>query len=350
MEIRRLGRSELPISSLGLGCWAFGGGRYWGGQSQKDTDEVVHAALDHGITYFDTAEVYNDGESERSLGLALKGRRSGAVIGTKDSTSNTKETVLREHCEASLKRLGTDCIDIYMLHWPINAKAIEHFSADPMLVLSPPAMEEAFGMLMQFRKEGKIREIGISNHCVVQMEEIRKTGADVVANELPYNLVSRAIEESILPYCLRNRIGVIGYMAMQQGVLAGIYPTFDAIPPAQAHSRHFRQSRGGVESRHHEDGAEGEMLVLLQEMKMIAKSLGMAVPMLSLAWAMANRGIDCTLVGSRSLTKLEMNIEAASCRLSADVLEQLNRLSQPVLEKLGDNPDYYENRLQSRVH
>ena len=223
-EKEELGCIRYQPSILGMGCWAFGGGKYWGDQNQKDVDEVVHSALDHGINYFDTAEVYNDGESERSLGLALKGRRNEAVIGTKVSTSNTKASALREHCEASLKRLGTDYIDIYMLHWPINPKAIEHFTNDKSLISSPPSIQEAFDTLMQLQIEGKIRQIGISNHGVEQMEEIKKTGASIAVNELPYNLISRGIEDGILPYCVLNNIGVIGYMAMQQGILAGIYP------------------------------------------------------------------------------------------------------------------------------
>ncbi len=349
MEKRQLGDSDLYLSSLGMGCWAYGGGAYWGAQSQQDVDAVVRAALDQGINYFDTAEAYNDGASERSLGLAFKGRRHEAVIGTKVSTSNTKAAMLREHCEASLKRLNTDYIDLYMLHWPINPKAIEHFSPEQSLVADPPTVAEAFATLEALRREGKIRAIGVSNHGVRQMTEVIETGVKIVANELPYNLISRAIEPEILPFCVKNGVGVLGYMALQQGVLAGIYPDFDSIPPAQAHSRHFHQRRGGDQSRHGEEGAEAEIQTLLDGMKKIAADLNLTVPALALAWAMANRAIACTLVGSRNVDELKLNIATASYRLAPDVITRLNQLSDPVLAKLGANPDYYESRSQSRI-
>jgi myo-inositol catabolism protein IolS len=347
---KRLGSSNLYLSALGMGCWAFGGGKYWGDQSQKDVDEVVHKALDQGINYFDTAEAYNDGESEASLGLALKGRRKEALIWTKVSTSNTKSAALREHCEASLKRLGTDYIDLYMLHWPINPKAIEHFTNDKELIASPPSVEEAFETLIDLQKEGKILEIGISNHGVKQMKEIKKTGARVIANELPYNLISRGIEDGILPYCIKNGIGIIGYMAMQQGILTGIYSSVESIPAAQAHSRHFHFSRGGEQSRHEETGAEAEIFQMLSYMQKISKEINASIPSLSLAWAMAKDGISCTLVGSRNVNELKMNIDTASKELSGDVIEELDKLSDPVLKKIGSSIDYYESRENSRIY
>lgn len=203
---------------FGDGCWQFGGdsNSYWGDQSQKDVVEVVSMALDNGINYFDTAEMYNDGESERSLGLALKGRRHKAIIGTKIKPSNTKSKTLREHCEASLRRMQTDYIDLYMLHWPINAQSILHFSNDESLIADPPTVEEVFHTLKELQQEGKVRYIGISNHGIEQMEEVRKTGVQVVANQLIYNLICRAVETEILPYCADHRIGVIGYMGLHQ--------------------------------------------------------------------------------------------------------------------------------------
>lgn len=345
-----MSNTNLSLSVLGMGCWAYGGGKYWGEQSQKDVDEVVHAALDLGINYFDTAEVYNDGESERALGLALKGRRTEAVIGTKVSTSNTKADDLRRHCEESLKRLGTDYIDLYMLHWPINPKAIAHFTSDKGLISSPPSIEEAFSTLLQLQQEGKIREIGISNHGVLQMEEVRKTGVNIAVNELPYNLISRGIEEEVLPYCKKNNIGVLGYMALQQGILAGKYSLAESIPAAQAHSRHFHFSRGADQSRHGEAGAEKEIFELLQVMNKIALEINTNILYLSLAWAMAKEGITSTLVGSRNISQLTMNVGAASFKLPGDVIEMLNRLSEPVLAKMGSNPDYYESRKNSRIY
>jgi myo-inositol catabolism protein IolS len=349
MEMRKLGKSDIELSVLGVGCWAFGGGKYWGDQNQKDVNEVVSKALDFGLNYFDTAEVYNDGKSEESLGIALKGIRHNAVIGTKISPSNTRPDVLRSHCEGSLKRLDTDYIDIYMVHWPITPLGIAHFTDDTDLINNPPSVEEAFGTLADLKKEGKIRAIGLSNFGVRQMEEVLSLGADIVVNELPYNLLSRAIEEEILPYCKQEQIGVIGYMALQQGLLAGIYPTPESVPPMQAHSRHFHHSRGKGESRHGEEGAEKEIFQAIDEIKCLAGELGMSIAQISLAWAMAEEAVACTLVGSRNIKELSDNIASTEHELDKDIIEKLNQITEPVLKKLGGNADYYQSGTQRRI-
>ena len=125
MEKRVVGKSGIEISVMGIGGWSYGGGDYWGPQAQEDVDAVAHAALDNGINFFDTAEGYNEGRSEEAVGRALKGRRSEAIIATKISPNNTEPTVLREHCDASLRRLQTDYIDIYIVHWPITEHSVE---------------------------------------------------------------------------------------------------------------------------------------------------------------------------------------------------------------------------------
>ena len=349
VRIDRVGKSQIEIAAIGMGCWAYGGGVYWGGQAQPVVNEIISYALEHGVNYFDTAEVYNDGESERSLGIALKGRREKAVIGTKVSTSNIMPATLRKHCEKSLLRLDADYIDIYMLHWPVNKTSIAHFAADSELLDNLPDVAEVFGTLLNLKKEGKIREIGISNHGVGQMKEILAVGTDIAVNELPYNLISRAIEAEILPFCIKNHIGVIGYMAYQQGILTGAYKSFEQLSPSQAHSRHFIMERGREMSRHNEKGAEGEILKLLSVINGVSNQLGVSFATVSLAWAMAKEGISCTLVGSRNIDELKMNIAAAEYVLPKDALDALNAASKPVLNKLGDNPDYYENRNTSRV-
>ena len=349
MKINLIGKSKIEISSLGMGCWSYGGGKYWGTQSQTDVNAIVQTALDYGINYFDTAEVYNDGESERSLGIALKTRRSNAVIGTKISPTNVRKETLKTHCEKSLSRLNTDYIDIYMLHWPINKKSINHFSTKQSNLEKLPSIEEVFNGLIELQKEGKIREIGISNHGLKQMNEIAKAGIYIAVNELPYNLISRAIEKDILPYCYKNKIAVMGYMALQQGVLAGKYNDFEKIRPSQAHSRHFHFSRGGIESRHGETGAENEIQELIKVIQEISDELNIPFTTVSLAWAMSNEKIANTLVGSRKITQLMMNFNAAEYVLPIDAIRRLNTSSQHVWDVLGNNPDYYENRNDSRI-
>src|SRR5690606_5455375 len=131
MEYREIKNGDLKLSIIGTGCWSFGGGEYWGSQDQNDVNDVVHASVGFGINYFDTAEAYNDGRSETSLGIAMKGiPRDKLVIGTKVSPSNCYRDTLIEHCEGSLRRLETDYIDIYMIHWPIHPHSIRHFTQD----------------------------------------------------------------------------------------------------------------------------------------------------------------------------------------------------------------------------
>lgn len=349
MKINRLGHSDLKVGRMGMGCWSFGGGSYWGEQAQSDVDSVVSACLESGVNYFDTAEAYNDGESEVSLGKALKGRRSEAVIGTKISTSNVGPGLVRKHCEESLKRLGTDYIDLYMLHWPINQKAVEGFSGAPADDTTLPSNEEVFEDLYQLKKAGKVRWIGVSNHGVRQLEQIRQTGVEIVANELPYNLISRAIEGEIAAACSENGIGIIGYMAMQQGILANIYQSIDEIPPAQAHSRHFANCRGGDMSRHYEDGAEEEISILMTELRKISSEIGVGVPTLSLAYALNYAYVSCTLVGSRNIKQFNDNLKTEAWEMPQELRKKLDKISQPVLDKLGYSPDYYEGRSTSRI-
>ena len=349
MKKRKLGMSDLEVAPIGMGCWAYGGGEYWGEQSQRDVNEVVSRALDLGINLFDTAEMYNNGASEESLGLALKGRRHEAVICYKISPSNAYAKTIRKHCEASLKRLGTDYLDVYMLHWPINEISVKHFTDDPDIIASPPTVQEAFGALMDLQREGKIRYIGISNFGVKQMDEARATGAQIVVNELPYNILSRAIEKDIVPYCIKHGIGIIASMALQQGLLAGIYNSPDDVPPYQAHSRHFKHERGAGTSRHGGEGAEEEVFQTVRALQEIAHDLGVHIAQLSIAWILAKPGIRCALVGSRNIKELESNVKAGMLELDNEIIGRIDRISEPILMKLGYNPDYYESPENSRI-
>jgi myo-inositol catabolism protein IolS len=347
MKKRRLGNSDLDVSILGVGCFQFGGGSYWGPQDLKDVEEVVHRALDTGINYFDTAEVYNEGESERALGIALKGRRDQAIIGSKVTTANIEPAKLRAHCEGSLKRLGTDYLDLYMLHWPLNALSVKHYSSDEQIIANLPSVQEVFNTLQDLKKEGKIRHIGISNHGIKQMDEVRATHVPVVANELAYNLLSRAIEAELIPYCDKNQIGVIAYMPLQQGLLTGKYSSLDEVRPMLARTRHFHHSR--TDSRHGEAGAERETFQAIQDINAIAAELHVSPSVLSLAWVMANEHIPTTIVGSRNLTHLHSNVEGASLQLDDKTIAKLNDVTEQLRLILGNNPDYWENRNDSRI-
>lgn len=346
METRKSGKSQLELGVLGLGCWPFGGGQYWGGQDQKDVNDVVKAAIDFGVNYFDTAEAYNNGKSEESLGLAIKGvPRDKAVIGTKISPSNTRPDRLIAHCEKSLQRLGTDYIDLYMVHWPITRKAIAHFTEEAIEV---PMVDEAFATLRRLKEQGKIRFIGVSNFAPNKLKEALDTETEIVINELPYNLLCRAIEYEILPQCAAQGIGVLGYMVLLQGILADLYPTLDDVPTWQRRTRHF-DSRKCKEVRHGEPGAERETNEALAGIRKIAQEYGMTMPEIAIKWAIANPAITCVLAGSRNVKELKANVEAVEKPLPQEVIMKLNQATDGLKEKLGGSFDYYETAANDRT-
>lgn len=345
MKMRRCGTSALELPVLGIGCWSFGGGDYWGEQDQGDVDAIVSAALESGCGYFDTAEVYNEGRSESSLGMALRGRRSRAVIGTKVSPHNTAPDVLRRHCEDSLRRLRTDYIDLYMVHWPIHSHALRHYTEDVSLIDSPPDTGDAFDELSRLREEGKIREIGVSNFGVTQLGEIAQYG--ISANQVCYNLLTRGIEFEILPACRDAGVGLIGYMPLMQGILTGKYRTLDEIPPQRTRTRHFSGARPS--SRHGEAGFEGLLAETLEILLGIAHDAAMPLMELSLAWSIANTAVSCTINGVRSAEQLSENVKAAGTVLSSDLLSDLDRATLALKDALGPNPDLFEAKENSRV-
>ncbi len=347
MEKRKAKQSGLEFSVLGAGCWAFGGGEYWGDQSQKDINEVVPASVDLGINYFDTAEAYNEGRSESSLGEAIRGLpRDRFLIGTKISPSNCYKDTLVTHCNDSLKRLGTDYIDVYMLHWPIHPHSIRHFTEDEAVIRNPPSIGEAMQTLLELRAAGKIRHIGVSNFSKELLLDLPVT--EIAVNELPYNLFCRAGEFDILSASYSRGIGVIGYMTLLQGILANIYPTLDDVPVWQRRSRHFSAKRT-KECRHGEDGAEEEVNEALVSLRRLSGELGMTMADLAIKWILANPAITCALVGSRNIRELEENIKALDNPLSADVKNELDRITAPIKQKLGNHLDFYESAENDRT-
>ena len=311
MEIRACGGSGLKLSVLGLGCWSFGGGEYWGPQDQADVDAVVRRAVDAGVTYFDTAEAYNDGRSEASLGRALRGApRDRVVIGTKVSPSHARPDDLRRSCEASLARLGTDVIDLYLVHWPVTLPAIRHFDAG---AIECPAVDDAFATLQRLCDEGKVRHAGVSNHSLARLDESRRSCLAIAANELPYNLLSRAIEDEVLPGCAARGVGVIGYMALLQGILTDARADLGNVRPWQRRTRHFDAAKAPG-ARHGLPGHEDEVRRALAAVRELCRDLGRPLCEVALAWTLARPGLTCSLVGCRTVAQLEANLRAASSR------------------------------------
>jgi aryl-alcohol dehydrogenase-like predicted oxidoreductase len=210
-ELVYIPRTQLKVSRVALGTWAMGGWM-WGGTDERESVATIHAALDQGINLIDTAPVYGFGVSEEIVGAALKGQRSRAVIATKTGLewrdgkvyrNATRARILQE-VDDSLRRLGTDYIDIYQVHWP-----------DPLV-----AVEETAEAMRSLFEQGKIRAIGVSNFSVDQMARFRKV-APLHVLQPPYNLFERAIEAEILPYCRANDIATLGYGALCRGLLSG---------------------------------------------------------------------------------------------------------------------------------
>ena len=332
MERRYLGNSGLMVSVLGLGCWPLGGGWGWGDQDEQESIRTIHAALDAGINLLDTAEAYNDGHSEEVVGLALRGRRDQAIVATKISPNNAEPATLRAHCEASLERLQTDYIDLYQVHWPID----------------PPMMADAFATLRDLQNEGKVRAIGVSNHGIEQLGQVATTGVPVVSNQLCYNLLSRAIEFEILPYCLEHGMGTLTYMALMQGLLTGKYLSIDDVPPFRTRTRHFSGTRPG--SRHGEEGAEAETFEALAEIGRLAHEAATPMADVAIGWVLAQPGVTCVLVGSRSRQQLQENLQAASLSLAPDLVLQLSRATEALKLKMGSNPDYFQGGENRRTH
>jgi aryl-alcohol dehydrogenase-like predicted oxidoreductase len=346
MEMRQCGRSGLRLSALGIGCWEFGGGEYWGEHSQADANAAVRRAVSLGISYFDTAEVYNEGRSEESLGRALQGvPRDRVVVGTKIAPSNTEPDVLVEHCEASLRRLRTDYVDLYMVHMPITPPAIAHFTKR----LVRPSVPDAFSTLLKLQEQGKIRYIGVSNFGVERLNEAMSFGAGIAANQLAYNLLARAIELEILPHCWKVGVGVIGHMTLMQGLLADLYPTLDDVPLWQRRTRHFNPRRAGALCRHGEEGAEEETMQAITAIRAIAARHGMKTAEIAVRWALAGKGITCSLVGCRNAEEVEADATAASEPLAPEIVEELNAATLPLLQKLGPSFDYYEGAHNDRT-
>lgn len=315
MELRPLGQSGIQASVVGLGAWAIGGWP-WGGTDETDSIEAIHAALDEGITLIDTAPAYGLGLSEELVGKALAGRRHQAIIATKcglvwDTDKGTyffdemdkkvhrylgPESIRRE-IDQSLRRLKTDCIDLYQTHWP-----------DPT---TPVA--ETMGCLMDLKVAGKIRAIGVSNATVEQIQEYQRVGP-VDSDQDKYNLLDRAIEADLLPYCRRNHIAVLAYSPLAKGLLTG-----KMGPDRALRESDFRQydPQFSMENRR----AVAEML---DRYRPVADDLHLTFGQVAIAWTIAQPGVTHTLVGARNPKQARENARAGDVILTGGDLEAIN--------------------------
>ncbi len=330
MNYNYLGKTNIKVSEFALGCWPFAGGSVWGTQDKSDSISTVHAALDNGINFFDTAEGYNDDyHSESILGEALVNRRNRSVIATKISPPNLLPQKIEEACNNSLKRLSTDYIDLYQIHWPnhdIN-------------------MEDSINELNKLVDKGKIRSLGVCNFGVDDLNEILNLGV-FSTDQLPYNLLWRPIEEEILPECKKNNIGIICYSPLAQGLLTGRYRNADEVPDGISRSRLFNKNR--PLSNHDDEGCENEVFKCINKIQEIAKTLGENSAKISLSWVRQQSNITSLLVGARNTKELEMNLSAFEYDLSTELIKELSDLTNNVKVYLGKNPDMWksDNRMR----
>ena len=320
MQYRTLGKTGIDVSVMALGCWPFAGGKVWGEQSDADSIATVHAALDAGINFFDTAEGYEAGHSERVLGRGLLGRRDEAVIATKVSPSHLAGPDVIAACERSLRNLQTETIDLYQIHWPNWNVPIE----------------ETVAALESLQRQGKVRAIGVSNFGVQDLSAILEL-TDVVTNQMPLSLLWRVIETGVQPLCLARGVGIICYSPLAQGLLTGRYASADDVPDGLARTRLYAGSR--PQSQHGEPGCEAEVFAALAEIQRIADGLGQPMAAVALAWARRQPGVTSFLVGARTPAELAWNLPSLALELSAEVVAELNRVTEPVKRALGDNPD-----------
>jgi aryl-alcohol dehydrogenase-like predicted oxidoreductase len=317
MTLRTLGQSDLQITPIGIGAWAIGGGQWefaWGSQDDGHSISAIHAGLDHGINWIDTAAVYGLGHSETVVGQAIKGLQTRPYIFTKCSlvwnnsgkiSHNLQAASIRREAEASLKRLGLDTIDLYQIHWPA-------WSGNPESA-SPGSIEEAVGALAKLKAEGKIRHIGVSNFNAQQMQRALSV-APIASLQPPYSLLATEIEVSILPFTQEHQIGVIVYSPMASGLLSGSM-TRERIAglPEDDWRKHSPNFQEPLLSRN---------LRLVETLRAIGKLQNATPGEVAIAWTLRNSAVTGAIIGVRSAQQVSGIAGAADVTLSPnDILE-----------------------------
>jgi len=318
MKLRQLGNSDLHITPVGIGAWAMGGGKWefaWGPQDDKDSIEAIHAGLDRGLNWIDTAAVYGLGHSETVVGRAIKDLRERPYVFTKCSlvwdeqggiSHNLQAASIRREAEGSLKRLGVERIDLYQIHWPAWKGQPEN--------ASPGSIEEAMQTLVSLQHEGKIRRFGVSNFNPAQMTRAQAI-APITSLQPPYSLLARDVEISTLPFALRNRIGVIVYSPMYSGLLSG------------AMTRSRIANLPGDDWRRNNPNFQEPLLTsnleLVEIMRRIGARHNVGAGQVAVAWTLSNRAVTGAIVGVR--TAAQARDIAGDLRLSEEEAAEIDK-------------------------
>lgn len=322
MRTRKLGYTDLHLTTVGLGTWAIGGSWQWGWGSQDDAESIaaIRRALDLGVNWIDTAPAYGLGHSEEIVGRAIAGRRDEILIATKcglvwdeGSTSfdrRLKAESVRAECEASLRRLNVEVIDLYQIHWPTP---------------SDEDIEEAWATIADLVQKGKIRYAGVSNFSVAQLKRVQPIHP-VASLQPPYSMIERGVEEELLAHCAANDIGVIVYSPMQTGLLTGKY-TRERI--ARLPDDDWRKHR----SDHFQEPALSANLELVEALRPIAErqgrtplGAGRTVAQLAIAWVLHRPEVTAAIVGARRPSQVEETAPAGDWVLSAEDIAEMDTL------------------------
>ncbi|MBN1187588.1 MAG: aldo/keto reductase [Bacteroidales bacterium] len=314
MVYKTLGNSDVKVSTITFGAWAIGGWM-WGGADVAAALKAIEKGIDLGVTSIDTAPVYGFGQSEEIVGKAIKGKREKVQILTKyglrwldkkgqfyfASQDNdgkpidiyrysAKESVIKE-CEESLKRLGTDYIDLYQIHW-----------ADP----TTPVSETMEAMEMLY-KQGKIRAAGVSNYSAGQMKEALES-FPIVSNQVPYSMLKRDIEEEVVPFCIKKNQAILAYSPLQRGLLTG------KIKPDTV----YGEGDTRTSTPYYKPENIMKVNAFLGEIKPLADSKNATLAQLVLAWTLKQPGITVVLAGARTDKQIEDNAGAGNLNLTKE--------------------------------
>jgi aryl-alcohol dehydrogenase-like predicted oxidoreductase len=312
MQLRKLGYTDLKLTTVGLGTWAIGGPWQfgWGPQDDDEAIAAILASLETGINWIDTAPAYGLGHSEELVGKALKQTSKKPIIATKCSLlwNDKKEKVsclkaqsVRQECIDSLERLGIETIDLYQIHWPEPDEDIE----------------QAWEEMARLVDEGKIRYLGASNFSVEQIERVQKIHP-VASLQPPYSMLHRQAEDELLAYCAQNDIGVVTYSPMQRGLLTGKFsPERLASLPLDDHRR--------ANADFHEPRFTAT-LELVEQLKPIAERNGKTLAQLSISWVLRKPEVTAAIVGARKPEQILETAPASDWDLNKEDIEQIEQL------------------------
>ncbi|MHC4338277.1 MAG: aldo/keto reductase [Planctomycetota bacterium] len=322
MQTRKLGYTDLELTTVGLGTWAIGGPDWQYGWGPQDDDEAIGAiltALDKGINWIDTAAAYGLGHSEELIGKALKQTRQKPIIATKCSLlwddkgqiiSCLKTESIRQECHASLKRLDVDTIDLYQIHWPRPDEDIE----------------QAWEEMARLAEESKVRYLGVSNFNLDQIKRVQKIHP-VASLQPHYNMLQREVEDELLGYCADNNIGVIAYSPMERGLLTGKF-TQERLAALPLHD-HRRKSPD------FHDPQFAATLLLVDQLRPIAERNGMTLAQLAISWILRRKEVTAAIVGARRPDQITETAAAGDGTLAPEDADEIEKLLAERLEKIG---------------